>query len=79
MAKNIRKRTTVSRAKVRTGTKVDPQTTPETSNLPTRPNLFITSVNAVNYNISPKWQKRLKELDDYQRSAPFVLSRFTLD
>ena len=29
-------------------------------------------------NVSPEWRKRLKELDDYQRAAPFVFGRLTL-
>jgi hypothetical protein len=38
----------------------------------------VVDVAKVNLRISKKWRRRLRELDDYQRSAPFVLGRFTL-
>lgn len=38
----------------------------------------IVDVSKVNFNVSRKWRKRLKELDDYQRAAPFVFGRLAL-
>jgi hypothetical protein len=38
----------------------------------------VLDVAAVDFSVSDKWKRRLKRLDDYQRSAPFVLGRFTL-
>jgi len=38
----------------------------------------VVDVAKVDFSVSPKWRKRLKQLDDYQRAAPFVLGRFTL-
>jgi hypothetical protein len=42
------------------------------------PNCVVVDVSEVNFDVSDKWRKRLKELDDYQRSAPFVFGRLTL-
>lgn len=42
------------------------------------PDCVIVDLSRVNLNVSEKWRKRLKELDDYQRSAPFVFGRLTL-
>lgn len=46
---------------------------------PTRARCAIIDVSKVDFGISPKWRKRLKQLEDYQRAAPFVLGHFTLD
>jgi hypothetical protein len=32
----------------------------------------------VDFTMTPKWRKRLRQLDDYQRAAPAVLGRFRL-
>jgi hypothetical protein len=38
----------------------------------------VVDVAQVDFGVSEKWRERLRQLDDYQRSAPFVLGRVTL-
>jgi hypothetical protein len=38
----------------------------------------IVDLSRINFNVSEKWRTRLKDLDDYQRAAPFVFGRLTL-
>jgi hypothetical protein len=79
MAKDVRGRQASPNKSVTAKDSKKASETGPTVPAPKRPRRIIASANAIDFSVSPKWQKRLKEMDDYQRSTPFVLSRFTLD